>query len=123
MVGTRILGYGKDYECVITDPDTGEKVDVVIDLTKLEHKKIDETSYENGNLFSFELPNSKKVVEFKLLTQDDENKVSEILKDYEKLTKLTGIDKSVTTRLKYIIQSIDGDTNQKTIDDFVENQF
>ena len=121
MVGTRILGYGKDYECVITDPDTGEKVDVVIDLTKLKHKEIDETSYDNGNLFSFELPNSKKVVEFKLLTQDDENKVSELLKDYEKLTKLTGVDKTVTTRLKYIIQSIDGDTNQKTIDDFVVN--
>ena len=55
MVGTRILGYGKDYKCVITDPDTGEKVDVVIDLTKLKHKEIDETSYDNGNLFSFEL--------------------------------------------------------------------
>ena len=123
MVGTRILGYGKDYPCTIVDPDTGEKVEVVIDLTKLKHKEIDETSYENGNLFSFELPNSKKVVEFKLLTQADESKVSEILKDYEKLTKLTGIDKGVTTRLKYIIQSIDGDTNQKTIDDFVENQF
>jgi len=41
MVGTRILGYGKDYPCTIVDPDTGEKVEVVIDLTKLKHKEID----------------------------------------------------------------------------------
>ncbi len=27
MVGTRILGYGKDYDCVITDPDTHERVE------------------------------------------------------------------------------------------------
>ena len=43
--------------------------------------------------------------------------------EYEKLTELTGVDKSVTTRLKYVIQSVDGDTNQKTIDDFVDNEF
>jgi hypothetical protein len=123
MVGTRILGYGKDYDCVIVDPDTGEKVNVVIDLTKLKHKEIDDKSYDNGNLFSFELPNSKKVIEFKLLTQADEVKITELMKDYEKLTELTGVDKSVTTRLKYVIQSVDGETNQKTIDDFVDNEF
>jgi hypothetical protein len=123
MVGTRILGYGKDYNCVISDPDTNEKVDVVVDLTELEHKKIDEKLYENGNSFTFELPNSKRVVEFKLLTQSDETKIDEILKDYEKLTKLTGIDKTLTTRLKYQIESIDGDKDQKKIDSFVDNEF
>ena len=81
MVGTRILGYGKDYPCTIIDPDTNEKVEINIDLTTLEHKKIDEKIYKNGNLFSFELPNSKRVVEFKLLTQNDENQISENLKD------------------------------------------
>ena len=123
MVGTRILGYGKDYPCTIVDPDTNEKVEINIDLTTLEHKKIDEEIYKNGNLFSFELPNSKRVIEFKLLTQNDENQISENLKDYEKLTKLTGVDKTLTTRLKYTIQSIDGDKDQKTIDNFVDNEF
>ena len=123
MVGTRILGYGKDYPCNIIDPDTNEKVEINIDLTTLEHKKIDEKLYKSGNLFSFELPNSKRVVEFKLLTQNDENQISKNLKDYEKLTKLTGIDKTLTTRLKYQIQSVDGDKDQKNIDSFVENEF
>ena len=123
MVGTRILGYGKDYPCTIVDPDTNEKVEINIDLTTLEHKKIDEKIYKNGNLFSFELPNSKRVVEFKLLTQNDENKISENLKDYEKLTKLTGVDKTLTTRLKYVIQSVDGEKDQNKIDNFVDNEF
>ena len=123
MIGTRILGYGKDYECVITDPDTQENVNVVIDLTKLEHKKIDEKLFENGNLFSYELPNSKRIVEFKILTQSDELKIEQNLKDFEKLTKITGIDRTLTTRLKYQIQSIDGNTDQKFIDNFVDNEF
>ena len=123
MVGTRILGYGKDYECIIIDPDTNEKVEINVDLTTLEHKKIDKKLFKNGNLFSFELPNSKRVVEFKILTQNDENKIEENLKDYEKLTKLTGIDKTLTTRLKYQIQSVDGDKDQKNIDSFVDNEF
>ena len=123
MVGTRILGYGKDYPCTIIDPDTNEKVEINIDLTTLEHKKIDEKLYKNGNLFSFELPNSKRVVEFKLLTQSDENQISENLKDYEKLTKLTGVDKTLTTRLKYVIQSVDGEKDQNKIDSFVDNEF
>ena len=123
MVGTRILGYGKDYPCTIIDPDTNEKVEINIDLTTLEHKKIDEEIYKNGNLFSFELPNSKRVVEFKLLTQNDENQISENLKDYEKLTKLTGVDKTLTTRLKYVIQSVDGEKDQNKIDSFVDNEF
>ena len=123
MVGTRILGYGKDYPCTIVDPDTNEKVEINIDLTTLEHKKIDEEIYKNGNLFSYALPISKRVVEFKLLTQNDENQISENLKDYEKLTKITGIDRTLTTRLKYIIQSVDGNKDQKLIDKFVDDEF
>ena len=62
-----------------------------MDLTKLENKPIDEKLFENGNNFSFELPNSKRVIGFKLLTQQDENEIEETLKDYEKVEKLTGV--------------------------------
>ena len=64
MIGTRILGYGSNYEISLVDPDTQERVEHTVDLSKLNNKKIDESIYENGNLFSFELPNSKRVVEF-----------------------------------------------------------
>ena len=35
MLGTRVLGYGKEYEVTITDPDTGLEVDTSFDLSKL----------------------------------------------------------------------------------------
>ena len=81
MVGTRILGYGANYNIMLTDPDTNERVEYTVDLSKLNNKKIDEKKYKNGNLFSLELPNSKRVVEFKLLTHGDDKKIDEILKD------------------------------------------
>ena len=123
MIGTRILGYGSEYNIMLTDPDTQERVEYTVDLSKLNNKKIDESIYENGNLFSFELPNSKRVVEFKLLTHGDEKEVIEKLKDYEKVEKLTGISYELTTRLKYQIQSVDGNKDQKFIDNFVDNEF
>ena len=123
MVGTRILGYGAKYDCTIADPDTQERVETSVDLASLEHKKIDEKLLKNGNLFSFELPNSKRVLEFKILTQKDENQIEQNLKDYEKLTKLTGIDRTLTTRLKYLIQSVDGNKEQVVIDKFVDDEF
>ena len=123
MIGTRILGYGKDYRISLVDPDTNERVEHSVDLTKLENKPIDEKLFENGNNFTFELPNSKRVVEFKLLTHGDEKEVIEKLKDYEKVEKLTGISYELTTRLKYQIQSVDGNKDQKFIDNFVDNEF
>ena len=79
MVGTRILGYGKDYGITLIDPDTQEKVEHIVDLTKLKNKPIDEKLFENGNSFTLELPNSKRVVGFKLLTQKDENEIEETM--------------------------------------------
>ena len=123
MIGTRILGYGADYNIMLTDPDTRERVEHTIDLSKLKNKSINESLFENGNLFSFELPNSKRIVEFKLLTHGDEVKINEILKDYKKVEELTGVSQEITTRLKYQIQSIDGNKEQKDIDNFVDNEF
>jgi hypothetical protein len=123
MMGTRILGYGKDYPVVITDPETGVEVETTIDLTTIKEKKVDESLLQNGNNFEFELPNSKRKIGFKLLTHKDETEIDKILKSLEKAEKLTGISTEITTRLKYQIQSIDGDKEQKTIDNFVDNEF
>ena len=123
MVGTRILGYGKDYGITLVDPDTNERVEHIVDLTTLENKPIDEKLFKNGNSFTLELPNSKRVIGFKLLTQRDEDDIAEILKDYEKVEKLTGISYKGTTRLKHQIVSIDDNTDQKEIDNFVDNEF
>ena len=123
MIGTRVLGYGKDYPVTLTDPDTGEQVEWEVDLTKLQNVKFDESVFTGENKFSFELSNSKRTLEFKLLTHGDELKIDTLLKGYEKVENITGVSNELTIRMKYQILSVDGNTDQKFIDDFVDNQF
>lgn len=113
MVAARVLGYGKDY----TFNYNGEKQ--TVDLSKIEDKEIDESLYSNGNTFSFTLPHSGNVVEYKLLTAGDEVKIQNELKGLKKINKDNVPE--ATTRLKYMIQSIEGDSDKKTVRDFVEN--
>jgi len=122
LVGARILGYGKDYKIQLTDPDTGERVEHTIDLTQLKDKQIDESKLTGENKFEFELPNSKRVIEFKLLTHKDEVEIAETQKGLEKVEKITGISSTYTTRLKQQIVSIDGKTDKKYIDNTIDNE-
>jgi len=57
----------------------------------------------------------------KFLTHADERKIDNELKGLKKLNK--NMTSDVTTRMKYIITSVDGDYEQKTIREFVDNQF
>jgi hypothetical protein len=113
LIAARILGYGKDY----TVDYNGQKE--IIDLTLLKEKELDETLYSNGNEFSFTSPKTNTLLTFKLLTHGDEKKIDAELKGLKKVNPNGSYD--VTTRLKYIITSVNGDYEQKTIRDFVDN--
>ena len=65
----------------------------------------------------------KKVITFKMLTHGDEQEIAQTLKQAEKLTKITGISHELTTRLKKQIIAVDGETDRKVINHFVDNQF
>ena len=115
LIAARVLGYGKDYTFELN----GETHN--IDLTELEDKEIKEEALikPNHNELSFTLPVLKKEVTFKFLTHLDEKKIDEEIKGRKKLKQEKG---ELTTRLKYMIQSIDGDYERKTVRDFVDNQ-
>ena len=116
LIAARILGYGKSYEVEIE----GQKVDV--DLTQLKDKKIDESIVTNGaNEFEFELPATKRKLTFKLLTSGDEKEIEKEVKGYEKMGD--GIGYELTTRLKHMIISVDGDSKKASINSFVDNEF
>ena len=116
LVAARILGYGADYSFSYRN----EEID--IDLTTIEDKKLDESLVVKGkNEFNFTLPTSKTEVTFKFLTHADERKIDQELKGLKKLNKK--ITSDVTTRMKHIITSVNGDYEQKTIREFVDNQF
>ena len=123
MIAARILGYGKEYAVEVQDPFSDNKQKVVIDLTTIEPKEYDYDSIgSNQNEFTFVLPASKRTITFRLLTHGLEKKIKDDLKGYAKLTKNTGIDKELTTRLKNLITSVDGKSDIATINGFVDNE-
>lgn len=123
MIAARILGYGKDYDIEINCPACNVKKAVTVDLNSLPEKSIPETSKIVGiNEFEFTLPNSKRIVTFKLLSHGDEKAIQAELDSRKKGAKKDDIDKELSTRLRYIIQSVDGIDDKKYIENFVENE-
>lgn len=123
LVAARILAYGKDYEVEVTCPKCGEKSTHIIDLSTFDDKLPLEGTYTKGsNEFWYELPASKRKVSFKCLTSADEKSIEAELKGLKKLSKITGIDSEMTTRLKYLITSVDGESDITFIRKFVDTE-
>ena len=126
MIASRVLGYGKDYEVEITDPFTGNPQKETIDLTQFENKEYDGSNQvaPHTNEFSFTLPRSKRDITFMAMTESKERKVKHeteaLAKANRKLKDVTSRD--LTTRLKAMILSVDGETDQSTINHFVDNE-
>jgi hypothetical protein len=115
LIASRILGYGQDYEF-----ESGGKT-YQVDLTTLKDKELSEdVSYENGNNFEFTLPASNNQITFKLLTHGDETAVDQELKGLKKINPNGSPE--LSTRLKYIITSVNGDSDRKTVREFVDNE-
>ena len=118
MVAARILGYGKEYPIKVTNPNTGEPVEHVVDLTKLKEREIDWNLLKDGkNEFEFKLPASKRTVTLALLTHGKQRKMDAELRGLAKLKK----NAQITTMLKYVITSIDGESDNNKIRQFVDN--
>jgi len=122
LLATRILGYGADYQVEATDPFTGETQKVTIDLSKVETKDIDESLLNSENRYSFTLPTSKKEIKFRLLTHKDEIDINAELQALQRLSKGgDGANQDVSTRLRYMIQEVDGNTDRGFINNWVRN--
>lgn len=113
LIATRILGYGKNYSFNYG----GERKDV--DLTELDNKPFDESYIIDGkNEFAFILPHSNTPITFKVLDGHDEDKIEAELKGLRKLQKDNVPE--LTTRLKHIITSVNGEEDKKSIREFVD---
>jgi hypothetical protein len=120
LFAARILGYGKDYTIKFFNNETGQNEQYTVDLTKLEEKEVNFDLFTSGlNEFYYTLPESEISVSFKLLTKGDENKIEQEIKGLKKVFPLKSFD--ATTRLKYIITSVGGSRDIKTIRDFIDN--
>jgi len=114
MVAARILGYGSEYKITYLGEDE------TIDLSLLENKEIDESLFKEGNnSFEFTLPYSKNKLTFKLLNSKDEKNIQRELEGLKKINKDNSPE--LSTRLKYMITSVEGKTETKDIRHFVDN--
>lgn len=117
----RITAYGKDYKTKLSCPKCGEESEVVIDLSTLKNKEYDFSKYPKGiNEFTYVLPNSGRKLTYRLLTHKDETAIDNELKSLERFSKNSS--SSVTTRLKYIITSVDGNGDKGFIKTFVDSE-
>jgi hypothetical protein len=113
MVAARILGYGSDYSFELSgEPHT-------VDLSQVENKSLKEELFANRvNEFSFTLPRSKYEVTFKLLTHKDEQDINRELEGLKKIHKDNSPE--LSTRLKYLITSVDGSREKQDIREFID---
>ena len=96
----------------------GESHDIdLINTRKL--KKLMNPSFLKAINFLYTLPHSEIDITFKILDGHDETKIEKEIQGLKKLNK--NASPELSTRLKYIITSVNGDTEKKTIRDFVEN--
>lgn len=123
FIAARMLAYGNDYEVDITCPKCNEKSKHTIDLGQFEEKVIDWNLFTKGNTtFEYTLPKAgKNKLTLKFATHGDEKLIEEDIKASKKLSKITGIDTELTTRLKHTIVSVDGNTDKAFINKFVDS--
>ena len=113
MVAARILGYGSEYSFDYL----GESY--TVDLSQVENKPLKEELFKSRtNEFEFTLPKSGNIVTFKVLTHKDEQDINRELEGLKKINKDGAPE--LSTRLKYIITSVNGNRERKSIREFVD---
>ena len=73
----RATSYGADFPVVVSDPETGEEIDTVIDLTTFKPKDFNLIGDENG-WFDYETPVRKDKIKFKYLSRKEEKALQRI---------------------------------------------
>tara|TARA_R110000744_G_scaffold8526_2_gene28170 strand:- start:1965 stop:2693 length:729 start_codon:yes stop_codon:yes gene_type:complete len=115
FVAARVLGYGKDYEVTIKNQS------YTLDLSTLENKEFDTEGLEQGkNEFPYTLESSNTAITYKILTGKDEKSIEREIAGLKKFNKEVSAD--LTTRLKYMITSIDGNEEIESIRKFIDHR-
>jgi hypothetical protein len=120
MLATRILGYGPEYKIEILD-DNDNKQQITVDLGKVQTKDVDFSKLSSENRYQF-TTSTGNVLVFKLLTHGDEKRIDADVTAMKRLSK-DSMGGELTTRYRYMIVSVDGNEDTKSITDFINNKF
>lgn len=120
LLAARAYGYGPEYETKVTT-SAGNEVPITIDLSSVPHKVFDETLITpHVNEFEYTLPKAGNVIKFKILTVGDQKRIDGDLKGLRKAQDIYGTQ-NLTTRFRYMILSVDGNTDKSNINKFIQN--
>jgi len=122
FIGIRRLAYGDSYDFSIQCPQCNAENTINVNLGELQNKPFEFEKYEKGkNEFSFSLP-SGNVLTYKFLTDKESKSIDSELAALKRQFK-GGISKELTTRLFYMIKSVNGNYDRPTIKKFVDKEF
>ena len=120
ILGARILGYGKDYEMIYVD-DSGQEQNTTIDLSTINEKQIDFSKFIEGSPhLEYELPVSKLKVKVTLMTDTIQKEINQFMESLMKIHP--EMNTEITSRLKHLILSVDGNSDKGYIHNFVDNE-
>ena len=118
LVAARILAYGPEYTAEVTNPNnTEQKIEHTFDLTACPFKELPEGVDYSGNSFDYTTEIGKNKIKFKLLTGREEALIDKDLKQSAKF----GYSSDISTRLRYTVIEVDGDSKPETITEFTQN--
>ena len=122
-MAARRLAYGDKYGPLkIKCPTCSEDNETEFDLAQIQNKPLNTEGLTKGvNSFDYTFPFSKKSITFKFLTHKEEKEIEVETKSVNKFSK-SDTGSELTTRLKYIITSVDGKGDKESIRNFVQNE-
>lgn len=115
----RATSYGTDFPIYVRDPESGEQIETVVDLSTLKYKEFTLKGDKDG-YFDFELPVSKDIVKFRFLTRKDEKNLK-LLSNLESESVKAQTIKNNIEVLKEAVKSdryLDGKDKQELLKDF-----
>lgn len=115
LIFLRNTSFGPEYKINVTDPQTGKKFSSDILLDELDFKKITSQPNEDGT-FDIQLPKSGVNIKVRPLTYKEQQEINKMAESYP----AGRVAPRVTWRLQKQIVSVQGDSDQGTINKFVE---
>ena len=118
LVAARILAYGPEYTVDVTNPKNQEEtINHTFDLSQCPFKELPKNVDYTNNSFNYITEIGKNKIKFRLLTGKEEALIEKDLKQSSKY----GYNTDITTRLRYTVTEVDGDSKPETITDFTQN--
>jgi hypothetical protein len=112
------LAYGPEYTAEVTNPKNSEEtVEHTFDLSQCPFKELTKGIDYSENSFDFTTPVGKNKLKFKLLTGADETLIEKDIKQSSKF----GVSSDISTRLRYTVTEVDGESKQDIINEFTQN--